>query len=453
VYTSFFGLREKPFELTPDPRFLFLGRQHKEALSRMIYGVRNRKGLIVLTGEVGTGKTTLVRALLEQLRSDVQVAYLFNTQVSAIDFYRLLFRDLGLALSDQDKTYYQQELQSFLEKSHRDQKTTILIVDEAHYLDEGLLGEIRVMANLETTRAKLLQMLLVGQPELNEHLDRPQWRQLRQRITVRYHLDPLNRDETHRYILTRIRIAGGEQDEVFTWRAIQRIYEYSRGVPRLINNICDNALLTAYARERSTVDDKIIRECVRELDIGGARRRPRRKPVGLKGKRSRRSSILVIVVLLVIGFLAVGYGLLKSNRLTISEEIIPIQQGNVEERVEQFFLDYESRYEDRDLAGFLSFFSSRAIQNGTQGLDEIERVYSDLFAESQDLRLHMNSPWITFGDEEVEVIAQCEIERTTRSEGEDVVWVGTIRWVLSTEKGEFKIHAIDYEQEPPATSS
>ena len=453
MYTSFFGLREKPFELTPDPRFLFLGRQHKEALSRMTYGVKNRKGLIVLTGEVGTGKTTLVRALLEHLESDAQVACLFNTQVSAIDFYKLLFRDLSLPLADQDKTYYQQELQSFLEKSHRDQKTTILIVDEAHYLDDRLLGEIRVMANFETTRAKLLQMLLVGQPELNDHLDRPQWRQLRQRITVRYHLDPLNRDETHRYILTRMRIAGGEQDEVFTWRAIQRIWEYSRGVPRLINNICDNALLTAYARERSTVDDKIIRECVRELELGGARRRPRRKPVGLEGRASRRSPILVFVVLLVIGFFAVGYGLLRPDRLAISEKTIPIQRGNVEERVEQFFLDYESRYENRDLAGFLSLFSSRAIQNGTQRLDEIRRVYTDLFAESHHLGLHMDSPWITFGEEEVEVIAQCEIERTTTPEGEDVVWVGTIRWILGTENGELKIRFIDYEQGPSDASS
>ncbi len=270
MYESFFGFKEKPFNITPDPRFLYLSEKHREALSQLVYGVKERKGFVVLSGGVGTGKTTLIRALLERLDSNCQVAYIFNPKLSVPSFFKYVCQDLGLQVKGRSKVDYLTQLHDFLINCFNSGKTTTLIVDEAQNLDSPLFEEIRMLTNLETTNQKLLQVFLVGQPELDDLLDQSHRSQLKQRISVRYFLPPLDRKETREYIRTRMSIAGAENLNCFTEDAIQRIYDYSGGIPRLINNICDNALLIGYATEVKVINGKIVQECVGDLKLTSA---------------------------------------------------------------------------------------------------------------------------------------------------------------------------------------
>jgi len=336
MYESFFGFAEKPFNITPDPRFLYLSEKHREALAQLIYGVKEKKGFVVLSGDVGTGKTTIVRALLERLDENCQVAYIFNTRLSIVDFLKYVCHDFGLEVTSDSKIDYLIKLHDFLIESHNDGKTTTLIVDEAQNLDASLFEEIRMLTNLETSNHKLFQIFLVGQPELNELLDQPDLWQLKQRISSRYHLLPLDRDETKGYIHTRMRIAGAKRLNCFTEGAIQKIYEHSQGIPRLINNICDNALLLGYANDSPIINEKTVRECVADLKLDEMPKSRKRKSKPKKereteaglGIRPFRYAVLATIVALV----AVGLALLFLNHSSvhgiISKPLAIIQPGS-----------------------------------------------------------------------------------------------------------------------------
>jgi general secretion pathway protein A len=270
VYKQFFKLRRNPFELTPDPSFLFPTKRHNEALAALYYGVRRHTGFVVMTGEVGTGKTLLVRCLLELLRrTDVGFAYVFNTRLSPLEFIRYIAGDLGIPVTGKAKDELLLELSAFLVQRHRKRLTTLLVVDEAHHLSPDVLEEVRLLTNLETSQEKLLQILLVGQPELDDKLDSWELRQLKQRVALRCHLEPLMADETKEYVRRRLQVAGAEVPaQIFPDVTIAQVHRYSRGIPRLINTICENALVGAYARQTPTIPPETIEEVAADLRLG-----------------------------------------------------------------------------------------------------------------------------------------------------------------------------------------
>jgi len=273
MYTSFFGLNEKPFSITPDPRYLFLSERHAEALAHLLYGVTESGGFIQLTGEVGTGKTTIVRSLLEQLPPDTRVALVINPRLSPHEFLLTICEELRLPLNLEQRRSMKaivDALNQRLLEAHAAGQRVVLIVDEAQNLSPDVLEQIRLLTNLETAKQKLLQIILIGQPELRQLLARTDLRQLAQRITGRYHLEPLDSPETRAYIAHRLRVAGGGA-EIFTVPAAKAIHHASDGVPRLINVICDRALLGAFSREQSRVNRRLARHAVRE--VAGAERR------------------------------------------------------------------------------------------------------------------------------------------------------------------------------------
>jgi general secretion pathway protein A len=271
MYKPFFNLQRNPFEITPDPRFLFSTPKHNEALAMLYYGIERRKGFIVMTGEVGTGKTLIVRCLLELLsRQHIAYSYIFNSRLSPEDFLRYIAGDLGIAAKGKTKGELLLDLSSYLVTRYQKKLTTVLVVDEAHHLAADVLEEVRLLTNLETADQKLLQILLVGQPELEIKLDSHGLRQLKQRIALRSHLDPLTREETAGYIQRRLRIAGANShaSSVFSNETISAIYRHSRGIPRLINTVCENALINAYARQVHTVTPSMVEEAAHDLRLG-----------------------------------------------------------------------------------------------------------------------------------------------------------------------------------------
>jgi general secretion pathway protein A len=275
MYKSFYNLRRNPFEITPDPSFLFPTSRHKEALAALYYGVRRHKGFVVLTGEVGTGKTLLVRWLLQLLKgTNVTYAYVFNSRLSSLEFLKFIAGDLGLATSAKTKSDLLLDFGKFLIARHQQQLTTVLVVDEAHHLSADVLEEIRLLTNLETAQGKLLQILLIGQPELDDKLDLVNLRQLKQRIALRARLEPLGREETTGYIASRLQVAGASfpPNALFPDDTVDAVYEYSRGIPRLINTICENALITAYARQLRSVPVDIVHEVAKDFRLNQSHR-------------------------------------------------------------------------------------------------------------------------------------------------------------------------------------
>ena len=286
MYQTFYGLIRAPFEMTPDPAFLYLGETHREGLATLVYGVRSRKGFVMLTGEVGTGKTTLLHALLAQLDANTDSAYIFNPLLEPLDFFRLLFDDLGIEETCFSKAEYLLALNHYLIDRLKDDRTVLLIIDEAQNLSPEMLEEIRLLSNLETPNSKLIQILLVGQPELSEMLDRDDLRQLRQRIVLRHELQPFDAGEMEFYIEERLRLAGYTGKGIFKRSALRELFAVTGGVPRLLNVVCDGALLTGYGRDQATLDAEIIREVANDLHLnqdptGGAHAR---------GDRGRGSS-------------------------------------------------------------------------------------------------------------------------------------------------------------------
>jgi len=265
MYENFYKLNARPFNVTPDPRFLFLSESHKEALANLLYGIQERKGFVLLTGEVGTGKTTLLHTLIGRLEEDTKTAFIFNTRLGPRDFFQYMFEEFGLPFESRSKSECLLALNSFLIDRLRKGKNTVLIIDEAQNLDPTILEEIRLMSNLETPTEKLIQILLVGQPELAEKLSLPELRQLRQRISVRYNIRPLSREETRAYVIARLRIAGNPHDKIFDEDAVDVVFKLSGGIPRLINLVCDSALLAGYARGEKQLSSELVMDSVRDL--------------------------------------------------------------------------------------------------------------------------------------------------------------------------------------------
>lgn len=266
MYCQFYGLKERPFNVTADPAFFFLSKKHKEALSHLLYGVTQRKGVIVITGEIGTGKTTLCRFFLNQLEKNVKTAFILNPHFSEIQLLEAIIKDLGISTKEKSRFSFVWELNRFLLIESGRGNNVLLIIDEAQNLRPRALEHIRLLSNLETDKDKLLQIVLVGQPELNRRLNLAQLRQLQQRIAARYHITPLEKDEIEDYINHRLNIAGSINRVKFTDEAIQVISEFSGGVPRLINIICDRALLAGFIDEVNTINLPLINKCVEELD-------------------------------------------------------------------------------------------------------------------------------------------------------------------------------------------
>ena len=267
MYASFFGLNEKPFSITPDPRYLFLSERHAEALAHLVYGVNEAGGFIQLTGEVGTGKTTVVRSLLAQAPKHAEIALILNPRMTPAEFLLAICEELGITVEARSEGSLKDlvDLLSFhLLKAHAEGRRVVLVVDEAQNLAPDVLEQVRLLTNLETETQKLLQIILIGQPELREVLDRTELRQLAQRITGRYHLDPLSGDETSAYVRHRLRVAGATQ-EVFSNGALREVRRLAGGVPRLINIICDRALLGAFTEDRHVVTGSVVRRAAAEV--------------------------------------------------------------------------------------------------------------------------------------------------------------------------------------------
>ena len=265
MYCQFYGLKERPFNVTSDPAFFFSSQKHKEALSHLFYGVTQRKGIVVITGEIGTGKTTLCRFFLNQLGKNVRTAFILNPHFSEIQLLEAIIKDFGINIKNKSRLSFIWELNRFLLSEATSGNNVVLIIDEAQNLKPSQLEQIRLLTNLETEKDKLIQIVLVGQPELNRRLNLYDLRQLQQRITLRYHITPLEKDEVKDYISHRLNIAGSNDRIRFSDEAIQVISDFSGGTPRLINIICDRALLGGFIVETNVIDLNIINRCLEEL--------------------------------------------------------------------------------------------------------------------------------------------------------------------------------------------
>jgi len=269
MYKDFFGLRANPFNVNPDPRYLFLTRHTEEALACLTYGIQSRKGFVLLTGEVGTGKTTLINKLLEWLRAQqVPTAFIFNSRMNVPQFLDYMMADFGIPCDSRSKSQVLLRLYNWLLERYRAGETAVLIVDEAQNLPDEVLEEIRMMTNLETFTEKLLQIVLVGQTELEQRLKQPNLRQLRQRLTLRAKTHPLTLDEAKAYIQQRLRIAGSNGQQIFDGDALAAIHRYSTGIPRVVNLICEHCLVSAFVDQQRAVTVGIVDAVARDFDLG-----------------------------------------------------------------------------------------------------------------------------------------------------------------------------------------
>jgi general secretion pathway protein A len=268
MYKEFFGLRANPFNVNPDPRYLFLTRHTEEALACLTYGIQSRKGFVLLTGEVGTGKTTLINKLLEWLRlQQVATAFIFNSRLNTAQFLDYMMADFGIPCDSKDKSQILLRLYNWLLDRYRAGETAVLIVDEAQNLTEEVLEEIRMLTNLETFTEKLLQIVLVGQPELEEKLRQPQLRQLRQRLSLRAKTHELTLTETKAYVQQRLRIAGWNGQEIFDPEAVVSIHRYANGIPRVINLLCEHCLVSAFVDQQNVIKPAVVDNVARDLDL------------------------------------------------------------------------------------------------------------------------------------------------------------------------------------------
>ena len=268
MYKDFFGLRANPFNVNPDPRYLFLTRHTEEALACLTYGIQSRKGFVLLTGEVGTGKTTLINKLLEWLRlQQVATAFVFNSRMNVPQFLDYMMTDFGIPCESRSKSQILLRLYNWLLDRYRAGETAVLIVDEAQNLSDEVLEEIRMLTNLETFTEKLLQIVLVGQPELEQKLKQPQLRQLRQRLTLRAKTHPLSLEETKAYILQRLRIAGSNGQQIFDPEALQAVHRFSSGIPRVVNLVCEHCLVSAFVDQQKTIGLNVVETVARDFDL------------------------------------------------------------------------------------------------------------------------------------------------------------------------------------------
>jgi len=269
MYKEFYGLRANPFNVNPDPRYLFLTRHTEEALACLTYGIQSRKGFVLLTGEVGTGKTTLINKLLEWLRlQQVATAFIFNSRMNVPQFLDYMMADFGIPCDTRAKSQILLRLYNWLLDRYRAGETAVLIVDEAQNLSDEVLEEIRMLTNLETFTEKLLQIVLVGQPELEQKLKQPQLRQLRQRLTLRAKTHALTLDETKAYVHQRLRIAGSNGQEIFQPEALISIHRYAAGIPRVINLLCEHCLVSAFVDQQKVIGPTVVDGVARDFDLG-----------------------------------------------------------------------------------------------------------------------------------------------------------------------------------------
>ncbi|HXW57457.1 MAG TPA: AAA family ATPase [Candidatus Cybelea sp.] len=268
MYKRFFGLRANPFNPNPDPRFLFLTNAATEALASLAYGIRNRKGFLLLTGEVGTGKTTLLNRLLEWLSEEhVATAFVFNSRLNEREFFDFVLNDFGISCSSPDKSQRLLKLNEWLVQRYRERRTAALIIDESQNLSPEVLEEVRLLTNMETTQEKLLQIVLSGQPELEDKLRNPSLRQLRQRITIRCNTCPLSREELQAYVAERLRIAGANGTPIFSTEAIDAIYRRSQGIPRVVNLLCEHSLINSFVDQTRPIPARIVEDVAREFEL------------------------------------------------------------------------------------------------------------------------------------------------------------------------------------------
>ncbi|PKN52904.1 MAG: ATPase [Deltaproteobacteria bacterium HGW-Deltaproteobacteria-13] len=269
MYADYFGLKENPFSLSPDARYLFRSEQHRDALNSLIYGIKEKKGFVLISGGIGLGKTTICRSLLASLDDSVETALIFNTAISDLDLLETILGEYGIDIKNEsrNKKYYIDVLNEFLLKNFAAGKTAVLLVDEAQNLSHGVLEQIRMLSNLETETEKLIQIILIGQPELNNTLMLPALRQLNERITVRYDLKPFSPREVSDYIQHRLTVAQGPGSIKFTGGALNLIYFFAEGIPRRINALCDRALLIAYTKNTSKIDRRIVKLAVHDIGL------------------------------------------------------------------------------------------------------------------------------------------------------------------------------------------
>lgn len=267
MYLEFFGLREEPFNITPDPKFLYLSERHKEAFDHLVYGIEHRKGFIELTGEVGAGKTTLIRAVLATLPKTTQTALVLNPSISGTQLLRAILNDLGLTVKGKDRLGYIEQLNQYLLFMSREGFNVAVIIDEAQDLQPDVMEEIRLLSNLETDQHKLLQIVLAGQPELRDRLARKDLRQLRQRIMVRCQLSTLNDEETSQYIAHRLAVAGAAPDVFFDRDAARLVWKHAKGTPRVINTLCDRSMLAGYVEGTRAIGTSQVRRALQEIEV------------------------------------------------------------------------------------------------------------------------------------------------------------------------------------------
>jgi type II secretory pathway predicted ATPase ExeA len=270
MYKDFYGLKANPFNVNPDPRYLFLTKHTEEALACLTYGIESRKGFVLLTGEVGTGKTTLINKFLEWLRTQkVTTAFVFNSRMNVPQFLDYMMSDFGIPCESESKSQIVLRLYNWLLERYRAGETAVLIVDEAQNLSDEVLEEIRLLTNLETATEKLLQVVLVGQPELEQKLKQPQLRQLRQRLTLRAKTHALTLEETRAYVQQRLRVAGVEGQDIFQAEALDAVFRYSMGIPRVINLICEHCLVNGFVDQQKVIGPEVVDAVARDFDLGG----------------------------------------------------------------------------------------------------------------------------------------------------------------------------------------
>lgn len=267
MYNKFYGFIESPFNLTPNSRFFFASHKHTEALDSLIYAIDQRKGFVVITGEIGSGKTTVCRTLLNQLNRHTQVALITNTHLNSRDLLMTILEEYEIEYTPGTKSKLLSQLNYYLITQLERNNNVVLIIDEAQNLKPSVLEEIRMLSNLETETEKLIQIILLGQPELKQKLALNSLEQLRQRVSVYFHLSPLNSEEAKEYVRYRLKIASKSDREYFTDEALNMVYQFSKGVPRLINQVCDNALLTGYVEEAEIIDERIVGDVIQESPV------------------------------------------------------------------------------------------------------------------------------------------------------------------------------------------
>jgi general secretion pathway protein A len=321
MYLSFYGLAEKPFNATPDPRFLYMTPGHREALAQLLYGTQERKGFIVLTGNVGTGKTTLLHALCQRLNGQSAVSFVVNSTLPFDELLEYVLADFGITKTGDSRAQRLMALNNFLIERARTGQNTVLVIDEAQNLDVTTLEQIRLLSNFETPTSKLLQILLVGQPELKSRLNLPELRQLKQRVGLRCQIPPLTREETSAYIRTRLRIAGARDLGLFADPAVDRISTYAGGIPRLINTVCDHCLLFGYSDQKRRIDRHIVEMAIEYLEEGTRPQTRATKPRAEKMRLLLRWSlgtfvvtVASVVAALALKFNAVTLGFIQSAR-------------------------------------------------------------------------------------------------------------------------------------------